>query len=95
MSQSVMLNTLLLSGLAFSVVLLIVNYPTRPYGIWIASMLAYFSLVTGILEIPDYRYRIVVEPLVALTFGSAFAILMSRQRKVAEVTGSTRSSEPL
>ena len=88
MSQSVILNTLLLSGLAFSVVLLIVNYPTRPYGIWIASMLAYFSLVTGILEIPDYRYRIVVEPMVALTFGSAISILLSRYRTVAEVTSS-------
>ncbi len=97
LSQSVMLNTLLLSGLAFSVVLLIVNYPTRPYGIWIASILTYFSLVTGILEIPDYRYRIVLEPLVALTFGSALAVLMSRHRKVAEITSSQasrRTSDP-
>jgi hypothetical protein len=85
-SQSVFCNTLLLSGLAFCVVLLMVNYPTRAYGIWIFSMLAYFSLVTGILEIPDYRYRIVVEPLVVLSFGSAVTILMSRIRKTAKVT---------
>ncbi|MDB4532994.1 hypothetical protein N9053_00050 [bacterium] len=85
-SQSVILNTLLLSGLAFCIVLLIVNYPTRVYGLWLLSMLAYFSLVTGILEIPDYRYRIVVEPLVVLSFGSVLAILLSRLRKTAKVT---------
>ena len=85
-SQSVILNTLLLSGLTFCVVLLIANYPTRAYGIWILSMLAYFSIVTGILEIPDFRYRIVVEPLVVLSFGSALAILFSRLRKPAKVT---------
>ncbi len=87
-SQSVILNTWLLSGLAFCVVLLMVNYPTRAYGIWIFTMLAYFSLVTGILEIPDYRYRIVVEPLVVLSFGSVLAILLSRHRKTAKVINS-------
>jgi len=84
-SQSVILNTLLLSGMTFCVVLLIANYPTRTYGIWIFSMLAYFSIVTGILEIPAFRYRIVVEPLVVLSFGSALAILFSRIRKPAKV----------
>jgi hypothetical protein len=87
-SQSVILNTWLLSGLAFCVVLLMVNYPTRAYGIWIFTMLAYFSLVTGIMEIPDYRYRIVVEPLVVLSFGSGLAILLSRHRKTAKVINS-------
>ncbi len=87
-SQSVTLNTGLLSGLAFCVVLLIVNYPTRAYGIWIFTILAYFSLVTGILEIPDYRYRIVVEPVVVLSFGSGLAILLSRLRKTAKVVNS-------
>lgn len=84
-SKSVLLNTVLLSGLAFCVVLLIVNYPTRAYGIWIFTILAYFSLVTGILEIPDYRYRLVVEPVVVLSFGATFAILLSRHRKTAKV----------
>ena len=83
-SQSVSLNTVLLSGLAFCVMLLIVNYPTRVYGIWLFTILAYFSLVTGILEIPDYRYRIVVEPVVVLSFGAALAILLSRLRKTAK-----------
>lgn len=84
-SRSVTLNTGLLCGLTFCVVLLMVNYPTRAHGIWIFTMLAYFSLVTGILEIPDYRYRIVVEPLVVLSFGSGLAILLSRLRKTAKV----------
>ena len=80
-SQSVALNTLLLCGLTFCVVLLLTNYPTRVYGIWILSMLAYFSIVTGTLEIPDYRYRIVVEPLVCMSFGSALAILFNNFNK--------------
>lgn len=87
-SQSVSLNTLLLSALVFCVVLLMVNYPTRAYGIWIGTILAYFSLVTGILEIPDYRYRIVIEPIVVLSFGACLAILLSRLRKTAKVANS-------
>ena len=83
-SQSVFLNTILLSGMAGAVVLLVINGPTRPYGLWLFLLLAYFSVVTGILEIPAYRYRIVVEPLVATLFGSAIAVLLSRRRKSAE-----------
>lgn len=86
-SQSVWLNTLLLGGLVGALLMLIVNSPTRPYAIWIALILAYFSIVTGVLEIPAYRYRIVVEPLVAAAYGAAIAVLCSRRRKPAEVAG--------
>ena len=86
-SQSVWLNTLLLGGLVGALLLLIVNAPTRPYAIWIALILGYFAIVTGILEIPAYRYRIVVEPLVAASYGAAIAVLCSRRRKPAEVAG--------
>ncbi|MGI9474300.1 MAG: ArnT family glycosyltransferase [Rubripirellula sp.] len=88
-SQSVLLNTLLLGGLVGAIILLIINGPTRPYGLWMALILGYFSVVTGILEIPAYRYRIVTEPLVATAFGSAIAVLLSRRRMPARITGST------
>jgi hypothetical protein len=62
---------------------LIVNYPTRPYGIWLLLIFSYFAVVTGVLEIPAYRYRMVIEPLVAMTVGAAVAVLLSRVRKTA------------
>ncbi len=87
-SQSVALNTLLTAVLGAATLLLIFNFPTRPYGIWLALIFSYFAIVTGILEIPAYRYRMVVEPLVALTIGAAIAVLFSRKRKAAKVVAS-------
>ena len=85
-SQSVRLNTVLLFAMGLAALVLLINKPTRPYGVWIIAILAYFAVVTGILEIPDYRYRMVLEPIVAMTFGAAFAVLVSRKRKPATVT---------
>jgi hypothetical protein len=80
-SQSVALNTLLAAMLGIATLVLIVNWPTRPYGIWLALIFAYFATVTGILEIPAYRYRLVLEPLIAATIGAAIAVALSRRRK--------------
>jgi hypothetical protein len=88
LSQSVALNTLLTAALGLATVFLILSYPTRPYGIWIALIFAYFSIVTGILEIPAYRYRIVLEPLIAMVFGAAIAVLLSWRRKPAKLQSS-------
>lgn len=85
-SQSVMLNTVLLFAMGLAALILLINKPTRPYGFWIIGILAYFAVVTGVLEIPDYRYRMVLEPIVAMTFGAALAVLISRKRKPAKVT---------
>jgi len=82
-SRSVALNTALIAALGVANLLLVFNAPTRPYGVWIALILAYFSLVTGILEIPNYRYRVVLEPLVATIFGAAIAVSLSWRRKPA------------
>jgi hypothetical protein len=82
-SQLVWGNTLLTVVLGLALILLIVNYPTRPYGIWLLLILSYFAVVTGLLEIPAYRYRIVIEPLVAMTLGGATAVLLSRRLKTA------------
>ncbi|MGI9427014.1 MAG: glycosyltransferase family 39 protein [Bythopirellula sp.] len=83
-SQSVALNTLLTAVLGAATLLLIFDFRTRPYGVWLALILSYFAIVTGILEIPAYRYRIVVEPLVATMIGAAIAVLLSRRRKAVK-----------
>lgn len=59
-------------------VLLIAFNKTRPYGIWIAAIFAYFAVLTGVLEIPHYRYRLVIEPLAAATIAAAVSIAWSR-----------------
>lgn len=87
-SQSVALNTLLVALLGAATLYLIVKYQTRPYGVWLGLIFSYFAVITGLLEIPDYRYRIVIEPLAALTIGSAVAIMWSsRSSKRKGTTG--------
>jgi hypothetical protein len=88
-SQSVFCNTLLLFLLMASLFVLLVNPSTRPYGIWFSLILAYFCIITGLLEIPDYRYRMVVEPIVAMVIGSAVAVVLSRRRLEAKLVGSS------
>lgn len=84
-SRYLTFNTLLLAVLGGAILVLIINQPTRPYGIWLGMILAYFALVTGILEIPAYRYRMVLEPLFALVLAAAIAVLLSRRQRPAEV----------
>ena len=84
-SKFVWANTAIAAVLAIAVILLLINSPTRAYGFWFLLVFAYFAVVTGILEIPDYRYRLVLEPLAAGTVGSAIAVLLSWRRKPATV----------
>lgn len=79
-SQSVRGNTLLMLVMIASLLVLLINPTSRPYGIWLSLLLGYFCVVTGALGIPDYRYRMVVEPVVAAVIGSALAVLLSRRR---------------
>ncbi len=82
-SRSVMGNTVVLGILVGALLVLIVTPTTRPYGLWLAMILGYFSVVTGLLEIPAYRYRMVVEPLICLAIGAAAAVVLSRRRQEA------------
>lgn len=84
-SQSVLGNTLLTALLGAATLLLMINSPTRPYAIWVFLVFSYFAVVTGVLEIPAYRYRLVVEPLVAATIGGAAAVALSWRRKNVEI----------
>jgi hypothetical protein len=52
-------------------------------------ILTYFCVITGLFEIPDYRYRMVVEPIVAMVIGSAIAVLLSKRRLEAKLVGTS------
>ncbi len=87
LSRWVWFNTLLAALVGLATAVLIFNSPTRPYGIWIFLMFSYFAVVTGVLEIPAYRYRIVIEPLSALAIAAAVAVGLSWRRKSVAVEG--------
>lgn len=74
-SNSLMINDILMATTVISLLVLIWNRTSRWAGIWLTLVLGYFCVVTGLLEIPAYRYRMVVEPIVACVHGSAIAIV--------------------
>ena len=84
-SQSVLCNTILAIVMGLALGCLLVNHSTRPAAIWLSLVLAYFSVVTGTLEIPDYRYRLIIEPIIGTTFGSAWAVLLSKKERIATI----------
>ena len=79
LSRSVYFNTAVLLTIVASVIGLIIHRTTRPYAIWLGCVLAYFSVVTGVFEIPAYRYRMVTEPVAAIVVGAMIAVLHSKQ----------------
>ena len=64
-------NTILMLLTGASTMLLIGRRASRPVGLWLGAVLAYFCAVTAVLEIPDYRYRMIVEPIVLLVIVTA------------------------
>ncbi|WP_436716810.1 glycosyltransferase family 39 protein [Roseiconus lacunae] len=77
-SNSLMATTLVmvLSGLA--TMLVVLHQPTRAAGVWFALILAYFSAVTAVLEIPGYRYRMIVEPMMLIVIAMAVVLLIRK-----------------
>lgn len=64
-------NTLLMFLTAMATMLLIWIRETRATGFWMLAVLAYFTTVTSVLEIPAYRYRMIMEPIVLLVIACA------------------------
>ena len=77
LSRSVAFNTLITTLLGVAVMILIWNRDTRRFGIWVAMIFGYFAVVTGLVEIPNYRYRMILEPLSAATAACATIIAVS------------------
>jgi hypothetical protein len=75
LSSHVWINTLIAAVMASAIAGLLIVRRTRLIGIWLGMILAYFTIVTGVLEIPDYRYRMVLEPLVAVVMALALPLL--------------------
>lgn len=69
-------NTLLVFVMVAAVMLLLWHRDTRSAGLWLAALLGYVSGITAALEIPDYRYRMIVEPVVVVAVVSAVAPLL-------------------
>ncbi len=74
-SRRVWFNTTLVTIVVIATMILIVNLRTRCYGVWLGLTFAYFSVVTGLVEIPNYRYRVVLEPLSAATVAAALVVI--------------------
>lgn len=77
LSRLVWFNTFLVALLAAATMVLVVDPRTRPYGVWLGLTFLYFSGVTGLVEIPNYRYRAVLEPIAAATFAAALMRLLT------------------
>lgn len=73
LSRRVWFNTLVTTIIGFAVMILILHRDTRWSGVWVGLILSYFAAVTGLVEIPNYRYRMILEPLAAAAVGGALA----------------------
>jgi hypothetical protein len=78
LSRSVWLNTVVTTMVAIATMILVVNPHTRWSGVWLGMILLYFSVVTGLLEIPNYRYRVVLEPLSSAVVAAAVVLIVMR-----------------
>ena len=65
-------NTIIFIILLASLAFLFADNSCRPWAIWSALILVYFDVVTGVLEIPTYRYRLVIEPVMIFVIAVAF-----------------------
>ncbi|MEL6105618.1 MAG: hypothetical protein AAFU85_06265 [Planctomycetota bacterium] len=77
-SNSLFANTLVMIAVVVGTILLIGWRKTRAGALWFGLVMIYFGTVTGLLEIPAYRYRMVVEPLMLLVLVSAFSPFLFR-----------------
>jgi hypothetical protein len=76
-SLSVLTNTLFAGLIGLATLVLIYSRATRWWGLWTGLILVYFSVITGFFEIPAYRYRMVLEPLMISILGAAIAVLFN------------------
>jgi hypothetical protein len=78
-SNSVLANMLLSGVLATCLLILFTTKSTRTSSLWLVGVLGYFAIVTSALEIPDYRYRTILEPIMITIVAAALGPRMRRQ----------------
>lgn len=71
-------NMVVSGGLMIAWLTLFFTHRYRWVALWLAAMIGYFAVVTAAIEIPAYRYRMVIEPLMGIIGGIAVAGVISR-----------------
>lgn len=67
---------------------LLFRHETRRAGLLLALTLGYFSVLTAALEIPNYRYRMILEPLmIVATCSGIYSMASVRKRSAATAHG--------
>lgn len=82
-SRSLRLNELAVLGVLLGALRLASRHSTRALAAGFLLTLLYFNAVTAALEVPSYRYRMILEPLMIVVFVSGTA-LQRKQTKAAE-----------
>lgn len=77
LSSSLRFNEFVFAVVVVSLGVLVVHPQTRPWGLWYGAILAYFAILTGLLEIPNYRYRAVLEPVMIIIVATALAAILN------------------
>ncbi|MEM6689969.1 MAG: hypothetical protein AAF664_11120 [Planctomycetota bacterium] len=80
LSKSVGFNSLMLIVTLIVVVVLLMADDTRYVAVWLACIMLYFNAVTAVLEIPDYRYRMILEPIQMALAAAAMTLVFERFR---------------
>jgi hypothetical protein len=80
-SRSLRMNELLLLSVLCGTLILMSESRLRTNGLIFGLTLAYFTLITAAVEIPTYRYRMVVEPVTIMIVVCGYASVFRRVRR--------------
>ncbi len=80
-SRSLRMNELALIGVVIGLACLLMRPATRPVAISLGLLLLYFNAVTAALEIPSYRYRLILEPvMIVCVISGPFALVFPQRQ---------------
>lgn len=95
LSRSLTWNEFVLACLALSSWWVVCNSRTRAFAIGIVLTFAYFTVITAVAEIENYRYRMVLEPAIIATIVAGVDSRFFRHRRAENSAGQTGSHAPL
>jgi hypothetical protein len=84
-SRSLPMNELFLLAILIGTVILCLDPRLRTHGFVLALTLLYFNLITAAVEIPAYRYRMILEPVMIMIVVCAFTAGRQRMRRTTDV----------
>jgi hypothetical protein len=80
-SRWLRMNELVLLAIVAATVMLLIDPRLRTNGLVLGLTLLYFNLITAAVEIPAYRYRMILEPVMIMIVVCAFAAGCQRLRR--------------